>query len=175
MNTFLSLSNFIKENLSDDWMTPSQRETHDKLIEALSYHNYINLYGAVGIGKTFLGWLLHKNQIGRYFSHWSDLKPVTKPVIVDNVSQRREDFRNLIKEVQLADIPKLIAISREPINDYVASVELDCQQVDLAKMADNFMSCGKAELKHVLSEAEGIDDADNLWEVFQLILADTSR
>lgn len=166
MNTYLSLSNFIKENLSDDWMTPSQRKAYDKLIDALSYHNYINLYGTVGAGKTFLGWLLHKNQIGHYFSHWSDLEPVSELVVVDNVSETREDFRNLIKEVQLADIHKLIAISREPINDYVAFVKLDCQQADLTKMTDNLMSCDKAELK--------IDDVDNLWEVFQLILADTS-
>lgn len=161
MNKYLSLSNFIKENLSNDWMTSSQRRAYDKLIDALSYHNYINLYGAVGTGKTFLGWLLHKNQIGHYFPHWLDLEPAAELVIVDNASERREDFRNLIKEVQLAGIQKLVVISRKPINDYVASVELDCQQIDLAKMADN-LDLSQAKLESL--------KITNLWELFRVVM-----
>jgi len=158
MNKYLSLSNFIKENLSNDWMTPSQRKVYDKLINFLYYHDYINLYGAAGTGKTFIGWLLHKNQIGCYFSHCSELKPVSNPIIVDNVTGTRENFRNLIKEVQLADIHKLVVISREPIYEHVAYIKLDCQQADIKKMEDN------------LNVEKDISGITNLWELFLQII-----
>lgn len=61
----------------------------------------------------------------------------------------------------MAGIQKLVVISRKPINDYVASVELDCQQIDLAKMADN-LDLSQAKLESL--------KITNLWELFRVVM-----
>lgn len=53
--------NLIKTNLTENWLTDSQRKVWMQLSKFMEPPYYVvNIYGVSGTGKTFLGWLLQK-------------------------------------------------------------------------------------------------------------------
>lgn len=58
MSQFVRRLNQIKSNRIPEWLTPSQQEAFFKVKTALRTPSTVNLFGRVGVGKTFLGWTL---------------------------------------------------------------------------------------------------------------------
>lgn len=58
MNRFVDILNRIRQNANLQWLTPSQQIVHRLLNERLAFLDEVNLWGAHGVGKTFLGWVL---------------------------------------------------------------------------------------------------------------------
>jgi len=161
MSRYLELHNFIKAHACVDWLTPSQQRALDAIQNALRFHHTINLYGERGCGKTFLGWICHRESIGAYLPHprflQSDVSSSPPScLIIDNAHTNRAEFRHILKEVQLYRIPNLIAISREPIKEEMVAIELPCTKHDCEKMRHNLS----------LDEPLPSDDETNLWQLF---------
>jgi hypothetical protein len=162
LSRYLELSNYIKTNCSKRWLTNSQIEVWNLLSDLLKSQTFINLYGASGSGKTFLGWLFHKEGIVEYIPHISCLREYSRIVntvyMIDNVLEERNEFRKVLKESQLLGIPKVIAISRYPIDDQIPSIQLCCTDEDIRKAAENLKG---------FDSIPNLDEIINFWQLFR--------
>ena len=162
MSRYLELSNYIKTNCSESWLTNSQIEVWNLLSDLLKSHSFINLYGASGSGKTFLGWVFHKEAIVKYIPHISCLRESNRVVstvyMIDNVLEGRNEFRKVLNESQLLGIPKIVAISRYPIDDQIPSIQMRCTDEDVRKAAKNLKRC---------DNVPDLDEIINLWQLFR--------
>ena len=141
-------------------------EVWNLLSDLLESQTFINLYGVSGIGKTFLGWLFHKEGIVEYIPHISCLREYSKIVstvyMIDNVLEGRNEFRKVLKESQLLGISKIVAISRYPIDDQIPSIQLGCTDEDIRKAAENLKG---------FDSIPNLDEVINLWQLFRAIIA----
>jgi hypothetical protein len=60
MNLFVETLNRIKTELNMSWLSKSQSLAYDRISERIETVGVVNLYGYHGMGKTFLGWVIHK-------------------------------------------------------------------------------------------------------------------
>ena len=162
MSLYIELHNFIKIHACLDWLTLSQQQALTAIQNALRTFHVINLHGVSGCGKTFLGWVCHHESIGAYLPHPRLLRdnmpsPLPSCLIIDNTPTRRAEFRHILKEIQIHKIPNLIAISREPIREEVAAIELHCTEHDCKGGIHN-LSLADRQPK--------VDTDTNLWEIF---------
>ena len=162
MSRYLNLHNFIKTHANSNWLTPSQRQAFDAIQNLLFAYHVINLFGSHGCGKTFLGWMCHRESIGIHLPHPSLLQRHTSSlsspcVIIDNVQSSRHGFRQILKEVQILNIPNLIVISKDPITDQIAGIELHCTEHDCERVIHN-LSLDNTRQK--------VSSQMNLWHIF---------
>lgn len=162
MSSYLKLQNFIKAHATLGWMTPSQRKTFDAIQNQLCVYHVINLFGSHGCGKTFLGWMCHRELIGIHLPHPSLLQRhasllSSSCVIIDNVQSSRHEFRQILKEVQILSIPKLIVISQDPITEQIAGIELDCTEHDCERVIHNLL---------LDNPRQKVTSQMNLWDIF---------
>ena len=163
MSRYLNLHNFIKTHANSNWLTPSQRQAFDAIQNLLFAYRVINLFGSHGCGKTFLGWMWPiVNQLVFHLPHPSLLQRHTSSlssscVIIDNVQSSRHGFRQILKEVQILSIPNLIVISKDPITDQIAGIELHCTEHDCERVIHN-LSLDNTRQK--------VSSQMNLWHIF---------
>src|SRR5690606_34900530 len=88
----------------------------------------VNLVGAEGVGKTFLGWVLARTTKAVFLSNarkLSDLGGQTpSKLIVDNAPSDNRDLRSLIAELQLTEVRSVLLISRDRNNLGLPIVQL---------------------------------------------------
>ena len=162
MSRYLELHNFIKTHAALGWMTPSQRQALEAIQNLLRSYRVINLYGPRGCGKTFLGWMCHRESIGIHLPHPSLLQRHTSTlssscVIIDNVQSSRHGFRQILKEVQILSIPNLIVISQNPIKEQIAGIELHCTEHDYELAIHNLS---------LDNHQQEVGSQMNLWHIF---------
>lgn len=146
MSEFIRTLNLIKAKRSATWLTDSQQAALAALRNILRIPCAVNLYGASGVGKTFLGWHLADEFRYAYFPHL-DLFVKTEHmdapgVVVDNCRPDRQHHRETLKMLGFRGIHHSILISREPIRDYVHCVELGLTANDITRVRDNLMTIG---------------------------------
>src|SRR5687768_5107459 len=98
-----SVSERIRDRLSVDWLTASQRSVWDALRQFDGPpHRVINVFGSEGSGKTFLGWLMEREQYATY-THWAQKPTPSLPRLVfDDAPASRtaeRDIRSLVDSI----------------------------------------------------------------------------
>ncbi|MFZ4829188.1 MAG: hypothetical protein ACOYLB_17695 [Phototrophicaceae bacterium] len=115
MSRWLELHNQIKRRSSELWMTPTQREVLAQLEQWLDYPGHCNLYGGVGVGKTYLAWILSRNLPAEHVIVPQRMSPTTQPIpnlIIDNASYTEQDIRNILKQCDFCAAEKVVIITR---------------------------------------------------------------
>lgn len=128
MNNFIRVVNRIKLNCSKDWLTPSQEKTFNECNKFVHSYFLVNVYGDLGVGKTFLGWILKKENFGTYFSSYQAFEnkkgKYTGKLILDNCSSDRIFSRNLRNLGLSIGLEWIIFITDKKVNDDVPSIKL---------------------------------------------------
>jgi hypothetical protein len=142
MNRFVEILNRIRRHANVDWLTPSQRIAVELLRERLEFLDELNLWGAHGVGKTFIGWVLHAQRLAVYAPRLEDVEParLSRVVIVDNSNWRRIDVREALHRCRDYGYDKVVLISTEPVQEQIAGVELQLSADDIQKVAANLRS-----------------------------------
>lgn len=108
----------IYDRLSVDWLTPSQKNVWEALQRFDGPpHRVINVYGAEGSGKTFLGVLLERLSYSTY-RIWPDVqKPLFSRLTVDDILADRSTARNVRPLVDKYGIQQIILLSRSRVDE----------------------------------------------------------
>jgi hypothetical protein len=146
MNRFVDILNRIRQHANTDWLTPSQRTAYELLRERLEFLDEINLWGPPGVGKTFIGWVLHAQQLATYAPRLEDVEPahLSRIILVDNLSWQRSAVRCTLHNCREQGYEKVVLISAEPVHEQIAGVELRLTTVDIGKVAENLRAVGVA-------------------------------
>jgi len=159
VSDFIRALNLIKTRRTPAWLTPSQQEALAALQEALRIPGTVNLFGATGVGKTFLGWTLADELGYTYFPHISRLEQLEDPqatgVILDNCQPERQAHRNTLKMLRFCNARYAVLITRQMVHDYTHYVELRLTPADQAKVCENLAPLGFFE----------ISETPNLWHL----------
>lgn len=158
MNRFVDILNRIRQNANIDWLTPSQKVAYTLLCERLKFLDEVNLWGRHGVGKTFIGWLLHKQGLATYAPRLEDVEPVKflRVIVVDNMDWRRAKVREALYHCHAQGYEKVVLITTEPVQEQMSVVELGLTDDDLAKVVANLRSIAIAPY----------DEAPrNLWDL----------
>jgi len=142
MNRFVDILNRIRQHANADWLTPSQRTAYELLRERLEFLDEVNLWGTHGVGKTFIGWVLHAQRLAVYAPRLEDVEPahLSRVVIVDNLNWRRLAVRETLHRCRDYGYDKVVLISTEPVQEQIAGVELRLTADDIQKVAANLRS-----------------------------------
>ena len=113
---------FLLDNAPDKtWLTKSQRQAYETILSKWKSHNFINVYGESGTGKSFIARLLTKMH-GYYYTHdLEDVPENTKQVILDEVEYHRQ-LRIIRRERNLG---RVILITRTPIKEAMPSLNIE--------------------------------------------------
>lgn len=111
MSIYIQIINKIRPFYDPDWLTPSQKRAYEAICERLWFPSeYLNLYGAPGVGKTFLAWVLFKEQRLFYYPtiNWlgRDDRDRIWGVIIDNARSDRKGARETILKLQMNKVHK---------------------------------------------------------------------
>jgi len=128
--------NKVKENYSVEWLTPSQQAVFQMISQVYKFHEIINVYGHVGVGKTFLSWVIEKELSGFYIDNISEMED-SGLLIIDNCSNRRKNIREIIQESMLYEIDNIIIITDKKANDDIFSIELSLTDEDKTCFKNN--------------------------------------
>ncbi|MGQ9631036.1 MAG: hypothetical protein ACUVXI_12115 [bacterium] len=145
MNRYVDILNRIRQNANPNWLTLSQQVAYNLLRERLNFLDEVNLWGGHGVGKTFIGWLLHKQGAAVYVPCLKDVgqAPSLKSVIiVDNLGWRRVEVREALHRCRSQNYEKVVLITTKPVQEQMAVVELSLTDEDLAKVGANLRSIG---------------------------------
>ena len=125
----------IKTNLTENWLTDSQREVWMQLSKFMEPPYYVvNIYGASGTGKTFLGWLLQKQKRALYadasdpsWQSWQG-QPL---IILDGYDSSRRAVRSLRSQLQLCNVGQAIILTRQKAQDDIPCLHLAVTDKDI--------------------------------------------
>jgi hypothetical protein len=158
MNRFVDTLNRIRQRAGADWLTPSQRTAYERLHERLEFLDEVNLWGAHGVGKTFIGWVLYRQGLAAYAARLEAIEPVPlkRVVVVDNSDWRRRAVREALHRCREHGYEKVVLISTEPVQEQMASVELRLTADDLQTVAANLRTVGVAPYT---------DTPQSLWDL----------
>lgn len=120
-------------------LTPSQQAVGRFLRREIRAHQQrIALWGAPGVGKTFLAHHLHHCAEGLYFlsvetCSYPEVSP-NSVVIIDNAPHDRSSARSIFGDVLWAGASSVILVTRQPIDDAVRSIELSLTMRELSQI-----------------------------------------
>jgi hypothetical protein len=159
MNRYIEIQNQIKRKADINWLTDSQKKQYNNCVEFLNtYHKIINLYGKEGTGKTFIGWILYKEQIATYYSSMNQVEDKKNCIIIDNYKSDRRNIRNLRNILKFKGISHVIVITRYKAEDDIPSFCLSIESEDLNRFKHNLNI-------HLDLDIRGLNNnADNYWE-----------
>lgn len=112
------LDSRIRDRLDAKWLTPSQKSVWDDIQHFDGQpHRVINIYGAEGTGKTFMGWFLERMNYSTYCV-WPDMqKPLLPRLTLDDMLPDRATTRGLRPLVDKYGIQQLILLSRNRVDE----------------------------------------------------------
>lgn len=146
MNRFVDILNRIRQGACTEWLTPSQKAAYDLLRERLGFLDEVNLWGKHGVGKTFVGWILHQQRLAAYYPLLGQVEqdPLLRIVVVDNLNWQRVEVLKALHHCRSKGFDKIVLITTEPVQHQVATVELRLTPEDMEYAADNLRSVGVA-------------------------------
>lgn len=160
VSKYLETINRIRANLTETWLTDSQKSVWTQLNKLMGPPYYVvNIYGITGSGKTFLGWLLQKqgraiyaNEGERNWTAWQG-QPL---VVLDGYDSSRRAVRSLQAQLQLSKIGQVIILTRQKAQDDIPCLHL--------AVTDRDIQIAKANLYRELNLAIPDGARRNLWE-----------
>ncbi|MBC8263376.1 MAG: hypothetical protein H8E47_04545 [Anaerolineales bacterium] len=160
MSDLIRALNLIKTRRDPAWLTVSQQKALAALQEALRVPCTVNLFGATGVGKTFLAWTLADELGYTYFPHLDHFERIedlhTTGVVLDNCRPDRRTHRHTLKTLSFQNVRYAVLITRQMIQDYTHYVELALTPADRTKAWDNLATLG------IFREAK---ELPNLWHL----------
>ncbi|HET59437.1 MAG TPA: hypothetical protein ENN32_03620 [Chloroflexi bacterium] len=166
MSEFIRLLNQIKTHRNRAWLTPSQVNAMRALQKTLRIPGTVNLFGSVGVGKTFLGWSLAEEMRYVYLAHIDCLADLQDQeiigLIVDNCAPDRESHRNILKHLSFRKIRYAVLITQQMIGDYTSYVELELEAQDWDRVVENLKS---------IKVFRDPSSASNLWQLLNPYLS----
>ncbi|MFN3421650.1 MAG: hypothetical protein ACK40X_08005 [Armatimonadota bacterium] len=150
MNRLVALLNRLRYEMRWDWLTPSQLAASEQLLDFLRVNDVANLFGAHGVGKTFLAWVWHKEWqrfgFGRiaYFPFASLITPNEncRFAIVDNLLSHLDVTRNAIRQCRLCGYERVLLITVHAAADQLPKVRLDLTEVDKEQVIERLRRLG---------------------------------
>ena len=108
----------IRDRLDIEWLTPSQKAVWEAVQRFDGPpHRVINIYGAEGTGKTFLGWLLERGDHSTY-RIWPDKRePLLARLTLDDIVPDRATSRGVRPLVDAYHIQQVILLSRTRVDE----------------------------------------------------------
>ena len=129
----------IRDRLDAKWLTPSQKTVWEAIQRFDGApHRVINIYGAEGTGKTFMGWFLERMNHSTYYI-WPDMqKPLLPRLTLDDVLPDRMTTRNVRPLVDKYGIQQIILLSRTRVDEHaMPTFELHATEDDLESFRAN--------------------------------------
>ncbi|MFN4180045.1 MAG: hypothetical protein ACK4I8_07005 [Armatimonadota bacterium] len=163
MNRLVALLNRLRYEMRWDWLTPSQLAASEQLMDFFRINDVANLFGAHGVGKTFLAWVWHKEWkrlgFGRiaYFPFASPITPNEncRFAIIDNLLSRREVIRDAIRQCRLCGYERVLLITVHAAADQLPKVRLDLTEADKEQVVERLRRLGYPPFT---------EQPRNLWE-----------
>ena len=158
MNRFVDILNRVRQGACVDWLTPSQKAAYDLLQERLGFLDEVNLWGRHGVGKTFIGWILHQQGLAAYCPLLGQVEQdlLSHTVVVDNLNWRRAEVLEALHHCRNKGFDKIVLITTEPVQHQIATVELRLTPKDMEHAANNLRSVGVAPYS---------DSPRSLWDL----------
>ena len=126
---YQELTNRIKANFTEEWLTPSQQQIFLKLLNGFKTHKIVNVYGKQGVGKTFLAWNLSA-KLEATFTRTLDINSSEELIVLDDYKHSRSDIRHLFSHIQLRKISKVFIFTSLKAQDDIVSFELNFTEQD---------------------------------------------
>jgi len=162
MSVYIDILNQIKEKYTYDWLMPSQSIIYDAIEDFIGPpHKIINIYGKEGSGKTFLGWVLNKRGIGKYFSSLEALADNVEIAIIDNTLYDRDYVRGLRNTLWSKHVRQAIILTRYRAEDSIPTFLLELNEDDIQFF--------KGNLFRFLNLRSPEETIFNLWKYIHLI------
>ncbi|MBN1891044.1 MAG: hypothetical protein JW850_23815 [Thermoflexales bacterium] len=156
------VENQIKAQSDASWFFPSQVVAYQELLPFLGgLHRVVNLYGAQGVGKTFLAHTLCKENRIDYVSSPDLIRSASHPLAIDNAPFDRTAVRGMRNQARKFDLRQVILITRYRVEDTIPSFALSLTPEDIR--------CFRATLFRSLDLRLPDCAALNLWEHLKLI------
>lgn len=128
-----ALQSRIFDRADFDWLTPSQQYIWESLqrFDGPPYR-VINVYGAEGTGKTFLGKLLERRNHATY-RVWPDTQPpLLSRLTLDDIVPSRTNTRNIRPLVDKYQIRQIILLSNLRVDEPdMPTFELQVTETDI--------------------------------------------
>lgn len=113
-----ALEQRIRDRLSPEWLTPSQQRVWAQLHRFHGPpHRVVNVFGPPGSGKTFLGWLMHREGYATYETWSGDRRPIHPRLILDNARADRTSARSIRPLVDKLNILQIVLLSRQRVDE----------------------------------------------------------
>ena len=146
MSMLIRTLNLIKTHRDRTWLTPSQTRAFKQIVEALRAPGTVNLCGPVGVGKTFLTWILVDELGYVYLPHIYLLEASeiseAPGVIVDNAPSDRTSHRQVLLSLSLKGVRRAVIVTREIVQDYTRYVHMKLMPEDISKVEENLSTVG---------------------------------
>jgi hypothetical protein len=151
--TLDSLNARIRDHLRIDWLTPSEMAIWEQIHRFDGPpHRIINVYGAPGSGKTFLGWLMRREGYATYGLWSKPPNPIHARLVLDNAATDKDATRALRPLVDELGIRQIILLSRRPVDEEaMPKFEIQVTPDDLEHLRGNLYR----HLDYVLSDVQG--------------------
>jgi hypothetical protein len=165
--TLATLQQRIHDRLSPEWLTPSQRQVWEQLHRFHGPpHRVVNVYGPRGSGKSFLGWLMHREGHATY-SKWTDeRRPIHPRLVLDNAPTDRASARSVRPLVDELNIRQIILLSRRRVDEPdMPAFALTVTEDDL----DHFRANLYRHLNITIPTVES--ECGNFWEALETYLS----
>jgi len=145
MSTLIRRINTVKLACKLDWLTPSQARAWSEIRDRLALGDVVNLHGPGGSGKTFLAWLLVKQNNSVHMLSFVptprvDAASAKALPIVDNFSSTRTAFRDLLKQLAYCGYSQALILTRAPIRDDCYRVQLMLTEADIEYARQQLLS-----------------------------------
>lgn len=139
MNQFVDILNRIRQAADLSWLTPSQQEAREAILERLKFLDEVNLWGRPGTGKTFLGWILMKERLADYVPGIQEIQRARalRTLVIDNAAWKRSEVRDILYRARQWGYSRVVFLTAEPLEDQVATVELSLTSEDKERVARN--------------------------------------
>lgn len=139
MSTYEILTARIRDRLSVEWLTPSQRMVWERLRQFDGPPcRVINIYGAEGSGKSFLAWMMEREQYASYSVWGRDYHPVYSRLVLDDAVTEREATRAVRPLVDQLKLKQIILVTRSRVDEKaMPAFELRINNEDLEHVRAN--------------------------------------
>lgn len=133
MNNLSSLNTRIHDRLTIDWLTPSEYAVWDQIQRFdPPPHRVINVYGAEGTGKTFLGWIMERERYASYSTWGGTMNPTLPRLIVDDAPMDKPTSRGFRPMVEQLGVKQIILLTRSRVDEpALPAFELKVDDQDL--------------------------------------------
>jgi hypothetical protein len=142
MSRLIEFRNRIYLHRRLEWLSPSQKQTYDRLRQLLSFQDTVNLYGARGAGKTFLTWVLSQEVSTSFYSNLDKLEREatdrTTLAVVDPHPSLRSIVRGTLSNLHGLGYSRILLVSEEPVADQIPLCQLALAPTDFTKISQNW-------------------------------------